>query len=108
MNLSAGCAALPVEVLQRAQREFMEFRGNDGKPRGLSVTEMGYRTADFYELLGKAEEQFRTLMSIPDTHEVHVSSVGRSWASPQLVHSNSAACNSSSMAGPPYSLRRYR
>jgi phosphoserine aminotransferase len=71
MNLSAGCAALPVEVLLRAQREFVEFRGNDGEPRGLSVAEMGYRTSDFYEMVDTAEEKFRELMSIPDTHEVH-------------------------------------
>jgi hypothetical protein len=75
MNLSAGCAALPVEVLLRAQREFVEFRGNDGEPRGLSVAEMGYRTSDFYEMVDTAEEKFRELMSIPDTHEVHVSHV---------------------------------
>ena len=92
VNLSAGCAALPVEVMQRAQREFVEFVGqenhgralphsqpatekalrascrgarevdsqpgffrrNDGKPRGLSINEMGYRTTDFYEMMETA------------------------------------------------------
>eukprot|EP01043_Picozoa_sp_COSAG02_P017160 COSAG02_NODE_772_length_17359_cov_74.661587_13_plen_289_part_00 len=71
INLSAGCAPLPIEVLQKAQREFVEFRGNDGKARGLSISEMGYRTNDFYEMIATAEERFRELMSIPDTHEVH-------------------------------------
>eukprot|EP00041_Stephanoeca_diplocostata_P014678 m.274284 g.274284 ORF g.274284 m.274284 type:complete len:443 (-) comp19759_c0_seq1:196-1524(-) len=71
VNLSAGCAPLPLEVLERAKREFVQYRGRDGQPRGLSVSEMGYRTNDFYELMADAESSFRELMSIPDTHELH-------------------------------------
>lgn len=71
INLSAGCAALPVEVLQRAQRDFVEYRGEDGKKRGLSSAELGYRLPDFYELMQAAEDRFREVMNIPDTHEVH-------------------------------------
>jgi phosphoserine aminotransferase len=71
INLSAGCAALPLPVLEKAQKEFVQFRGRDRQPRGLSVTEMGYRTKDFYELMHDAESSFRELLSIPDTHEVH-------------------------------------
>ena len=71
INLSAGCAALPLPVLEKAQKDFVQFRGRDNMPRGLSVTEMGYRTKDFYELMHDSESLFRELMSIPDTHEVH-------------------------------------
>ena len=35
INLSAGCAALPLEVLLRAQKEMVEFRGRDGQPRSV-------------------------------------------------------------------------
>jgi hypothetical protein len=55
INLSAGCAALPLPVLEKAQKELVQFRGRDLQPRGLSVTEMGYRTKDFYELMHDAE-----------------------------------------------------
>jgi len=66
VNLSAGAAALPLEVLERAQKEFVSWRG-----QAISVTEMGYRTQNFYDVLDEAEERFRKLMSIPDNYEVH-------------------------------------
>eukprot|EP00039_Didymoeca_costata_P018894 m.335432 g.335432 ORF g.335432 m.335432 type:complete len:414 (-) comp17592_c0_seq1:34-1275(-) len=66
VNLSAGCAALPEEVLNRAAKE---MNAPMGKP--ISVTEMGYRTDDFYEMMENAENSFRTLMNVPDTHEIH-------------------------------------
>ena len=32
---------------------------------------MGYRTKNFHEVMETAEQRFRELLSIPDTHEVH-------------------------------------
>jgi len=78
VNLSAGCAALPLEVLEKAQKEFVNWKSPDGRTRKISVTEMGYRTQDFYTLMETAEERFRTLMNIPDTHEVHFFNGGAS------------------------------
>ena len=66
MNLSAGCAALPIEVLEKAQKEFLSPLGKD-----ISVCEMGYRTSDFHEIMDNAEESFRKLNNIPDNYEVH-------------------------------------
>ena len=66
VNLSAGCAALPLEVLEKAQREFL-----GEETWGLSVNEMGYRTKNFYETLTHCEDSFRKLMNIPDEYEVH-------------------------------------
>ena len=66
VNLSAGCAALPLEVLEKAQREFL-----GEETWGLSVNEMGYRTKNFYETLAHCEDSFRKLMNIPDEYEVH-------------------------------------
>lgn len=66
VNLSAGCAALPEEVLERAAREM-----NSPLGKAVSVTEMGYRTKDFHVLMDRAEADFRKLMSVPDNYDVH-------------------------------------
>jgi phosphoserine aminotransferase len=66
VNLSAGCAALPQEVLERAQKEFNAPLG-----KNISVTEMGYRTRDFHIIMEAAEENFRKVMNVPDNYDVH-------------------------------------
>jgi len=66
VNLSAGSAALPLEVLEKVQKEFVSWNG-----KGISVCEMGYRTQNFYDIMESAEERFRKLMNIPDNYEVH-------------------------------------
>jgi len=66
INLSAGCAALPVEVLEKAAKEFV-----DTGFTGCSVAEMGYRTRNFHVIMERAEESFRQLMNVPDTHALH-------------------------------------
>ena len=66
VNLSAGCAALPIEVLEKAQRLFLSPLGKE-----ISVCEMGYRTSDFHILMDDAEASFRKLNNIPDNYEVH-------------------------------------
>ncbi|CAE7562998.1 PSAT1 [Symbiodinium sp. CCMP2456] len=66
INLAAGAAALPLEVLERASAEFVETDHS-----GMSVAEMGYRTKPFHRIMERAESSFRELLSIPDTHEVH-------------------------------------
>ena len=45
MNLSAGNAAISIEVLKKFQDNFV--RWND---KGISVAEMGYRTEWFHEV----------------------------------------------------------
>ncbi|GMI15144.1 hypothetical protein TrLO_g12228 [Triparma laevis f. longispina] len=66
INLCAGQASLPQEVLERAQKEFVNTMGS-----GHSVCEMGYRSKPFHRIMERAEASFRELLSIPDTHEVH-------------------------------------
>jgi len=66
LNLSAGCAALPLEVLEKAQREFLTFQGDQ-----ISVSEMGYRTRNFHVIMERAEELFREVNRIPDDYELH-------------------------------------
>ena len=66
INLAAGAAALPLEVLERAAEGFAETDGS-----GMSVAEMGYRTKPFHAIMERAEDVLRQLLNIPDTHEVH-------------------------------------
>lgn len=66
INLAAGAAALPLEVIERVGREFKDTDGS-----GMSVAEMGYRTKPFHAIMERAESKFRELLTIPDTHEVH-------------------------------------
>jgi len=66
INLAAGAAALPLEVLEKAAKGFVDTDGS-----GMSVAEMGYRTKPFHNIMERAENSFRNLLSIPDTHEVH-------------------------------------
>merc|ERR1719236_252337 len=66
INLAAGAAALPLEVLEKAARDFV-----DTDSTGMSVAEMGYRTKPFHAIMERAESGFRKLLGVPDTHEVH-------------------------------------
>eukprot|EP00927_Polykrikos_kofoidii_P085755 TRINITY_DN940_c0_g1_i2.p1 TRINITY_DN940_c0_g1~~TRINITY_DN940_c0_g1_i2.p1 ORF type:complete len:485 (+),score=63.98 TRINITY_DN940_c0_g1_i2:103-1455(+) len=66
VNLAAGSAALPIEVLEKAAKTFAETNFT-----GMSVAEMGYRTKPFHEIMERAESNFRKLLNVPDTHEVH-------------------------------------
>lgn len=64
-NFSAGPAVLPQEVLEHAQAELLDYRG-----KGISVMEMSHRSADFIDILDRAEESLRTLMGIGDDYYV--------------------------------------
>jgi len=66
INLAAGAAALPLEVLEKAAKGFVDTDGS-----GMSVAEMGYRTRPFHAIMERAEKGFRDLLNVPDTHEVH-------------------------------------
>ena len=64
-NFSAGPAAMPEPVLQRAQQELLDWHG-----RGMSVMEMSHRGADFMSILTKAEADLRALLAIPAHYRV--------------------------------------
>ena len=66
INLCACQAALPLEVLLRAQKELVNTMRS-----GHSVCEMGYRSKPFHMIMERAEKAFRKLLNIPNTHEVH-------------------------------------
>ncbi len=64
-NFAAGPAALPLEVLLKAQAELPDFNGI-----GMSVMEISHRSKDFKEVAEGAESLLRDLMGIPDNYRV--------------------------------------
>ena len=56
---------LPVEVLEKAQSEMVEY----GKS-GMSVMEMSHRSKDYEEIIFGAEALVRELMHVPDNYKV--------------------------------------
>ena len=55
-NFSAGPAVLPVEVLQEAADEMLDYKGT-----GMSVMEMSHRSKAFETIINEAEADLRTL-----------------------------------------------
>jgi len=64
-NFSAGPSMLPLEVLERAQKELVCY-GNSG----MSVMEMSHRSADFENILNTAKADLKELMKVPDDYEI--------------------------------------
>lgn len=64
-NFSAGPAALPEAVLERAQAELLDWNGT-----GASVMELSHRGKPFMELAASAERRLRSLMGVPDGYHV--------------------------------------
>ncbi|MGI6160676.1 MAG: 3-phosphoserine/phosphohydroxythreonine transaminase [Christensenellales bacterium] len=64
-NFSAGPACLPLPVLEKAQREFIEHEDH-----GMSVMEMSHRSGMFEEIINAATASLKRLMSIPEGYKV--------------------------------------
>jgi phosphoserine aminotransferase len=64
-NFSPGPAVLPLEVLQQARDELLDWHDS-----GTSVMEISHRGAAFVEVAAAAEQDLRELMSIPDNYKV--------------------------------------
>jgi len=64
-NFSAGPAALPQPVLERAQRELLDWQGC-----GASVMELSHRGKLFMGLAQQAEADLRELLAIPENYAV--------------------------------------
>ena len=64
-NFSAGPAAMPLPVLERARSELLDWRGS-----GMSVMEMSHRGAEFMSIIAKAERDLRDLLALPDDYRV--------------------------------------
>ena len=64
-NFSAGPAALPQAVIERAREEMLDWNGS-----GMSVMEMSHRGKEFMSIAEKAEADLREVMAIPDNYKV--------------------------------------
>lgn len=64
-NFSAGPACLPLDVLEQAQDELLNWHGS-----GMSVMEMSHRGKEFDSIIKQTEADLRTLLSIPDNYHV--------------------------------------
>ena len=65
VNFNAGPAALPLEVLKKAQEELLNYRGC-----GLSVMEMSHRSPEFKDIIERAEAGVRKNFGVPDDYAV--------------------------------------
>ena len=64
-NFAAGPSAMPESALKTAAAEMLDFRGS-----GMSVMEISHRSALFQEVFDGAKEKLKSLMKVPDTHEI--------------------------------------
>lgn len=64
-NFSAGPSMLPLPVLEKAQKEMLNYGGS-----GMSVMEMSHRSKWFDDIIKDAEATLRRLMNIPDNYKV--------------------------------------
>lgn len=64
-NFSPGPSMLPLSVLQKAQKEMLNY-----KDTGMSVMELSHRSKIFTEIIEEAESLLRELMGIPENYKV--------------------------------------
>jgi phosphoserine aminotransferase len=65
INFSAGPAALPLEVLERAKADMPDWLGH-----GMSVMELSHRSKAFLNVAEQAEADLRELLGIPSEYAV--------------------------------------
>jgi phosphoserine aminotransferase len=64
-NFAAGPATLPLEVLQQARDEMLDWHGS-----GMSVMEVSHRSKAFIAVAQEAEAVLRELLSVPSNYKV--------------------------------------
>ncbi|MEJ2108858.1 MAG: 3-phosphoserine/phosphohydroxythreonine transaminase [Acidobacteriota bacterium] len=64
-NFSAGPAAIPLAVLEKAQSEMLDLSG-----AGMSVMELSHRSAEFQAVIDAAEAGIRRLLGVSDDYAV--------------------------------------
>ncbi len=64
-NFCAGPASLPLEVLEQAQREMIDWQGT-----GMSIMEMSHRGSEIVGIAEAAEADLRELLGISDDYAV--------------------------------------
>jgi phosphoserine aminotransferase len=64
-NFNPGPAVLPLEVLQQAQAELLDFKGT-----GMSVMEISHRSKEFEAIVTEAQGNLRDLLGIPTNYRI--------------------------------------
>jgi phosphoserine aminotransferase len=64
-NFNAGPAALPLPVLEEAQKDLLNWKGS-----GMSVMEMSHRSKEYDSIHVKAIDDLKQLLSIPDNYKI--------------------------------------
>lgn len=65
INFSAGPSTLPVEVLEKAKAQMLNYEGS-----GMSVMEMSHRSAAFEQIMANTQAKLRSLMNIPNNYKI--------------------------------------
>jgi len=64
-NFSAGPSQMPLEVLESAQKNLINFEGS-----GMSVMEMSHRSKEFVQIAKEAEKDLRDILDVPAEYKV--------------------------------------
>lgn len=64
-NFNAGPAALPLEVLQQAQQEFVDFKGI-----GMSIMEISHRSKEYEQVNGETQQLLLELFGLSSGYKV--------------------------------------
>eukprot|EP01123_Difflugia_compressa_P012751 TRINITY_DN558_c0_g1_i1.p1 TRINITY_DN558_c0_g1~~TRINITY_DN558_c0_g1_i1.p1 ORF type:complete len:388 (-),score=72.20 TRINITY_DN558_c0_g1_i1:80-1243(-) len=70
-NFGAGPAQIPTEVIQQAQRDLLNISYS-----GMSIMEVSHRGKVFEKILKEAEDDLRTILSIPPNYKIYFSQGG--------------------------------
>ena len=64
-NFAPGPSTMPVSALETAAAELLDFKGS-----GMSVMEISHRSPLFQEVFDGAKARLKSLLRVPDTHEI--------------------------------------
>lgn len=64
-NFSAGPSILPVEALEQAKDELINYNNS-----GMSVMEISHRSRYFDDIINQAKQDLRDLMEIPENYQI--------------------------------------
>ncbi|MBN1958846.1 MAG: 3-phosphoserine/phosphohydroxythreonine transaminase [Desulfuromonadales bacterium] len=64
-NFGAGPAMLPIPVMEKIQREWLDYQG-----MGVSIIEISHRAKEFVAVLNAAQDLFRELTGLPDNYRI--------------------------------------
>ncbi|TFK92107.1 phosphoserine aminotransferase [Polyporus arcularius HHB13444] len=65
INFGAGPSALPLSVLEEAQKGLVNFDGT-----GIGIAEISHRSKEFQAFLDEFEQNIRTQLDVPPTHRI--------------------------------------